>query len=1094
MNETHRWLSATRFGFAARAVTSGALLTVGLALAALGLGVVLGRLGLYGRLPPGVLLGWALAVAVMSFGVGWCRAALRRVSPGALAREIESAADLRSGSIGGLALPMPGSVSASLTDLADRRAVEWLQHHGRGALARPARRAKQSLGVGGSTFAAGLLLLALAGPRSAGGNSFWHPLATLMGPRGPVLLDVDRREVRRGDSVTVSVEARGRSRATLWLRSPGEQWSSTSVSLDSAGRASAVLGPLDSDRFLRATSGDRESETIRVVVRLPALITDLQLVASFPSYLERDAEPVVAGPEPVLLPVGTELSSRGRATVPLLMAEWRDGDRVAPLTVDGASFSGAFRVHRNGAWQLHVMVSDSGGLEEPPPELHVVALSDSVPVVAIPVPIVDTAIAPTLRQPVVIDARDDYALTRVEMVSWRVSGLGTIGDTVIENVPLTGNRVDRAVLQWSLDLNERGFIPGDTARFKVRAVDNAPRPQVGESRVYSLWLPSMSELRRAVADRSDALAEGSDSLLEMQRELTRQLEDLAAERQRDAGTGPDLGDRQGDLPFEAVERAQQLSEQQEAAIQRADALRRELRELSDAAWSAGITDPEFHRQLRDLQELLEMALSDELEQRLSELRDALEQLDPERVREALQQLANAADQLRSQLERGRELFERAAIEGELSASAAEADDLARRQGEWNETVAEAASDSAMAARESELSERADSLSSRLERLGERVREAGTGPEDLQSSSDRAGQAAEQMSSAAHEAGRGRRASARQSGQAASDILEPLASDLERQRDDLRNEWRAEVLEAMDRALVETARLAEQQQEVVRRLGRGESDPDVRAAQAAARSGVDKVRERLEAAAGKNALVSPQTGAALGFARLRMSEALEQLQRATPNTRRAGELAGEAVDGLNAVAYQLLRSRADVAGAESGSGLSEALERLADLAEQQGDINSEATGMLSLLPTAGEQLVQELAALAEQQRALGNELDRLQAEGDVSGAGELAEEAREIARELAAARLDPQTIERQEQLFRRLLNAGRTLRSEEEDQREERVSETADQRNVRLPPSGGPPPSEAPRFRYPTWDELRSLSPAERRLVLDYFRRLNDVRP
>jgi len=35
---------------------------------------------------------------------------------------------------------------------------------------------------------------------------------------------------------------------------------------------------------------------------------------------------------------------------------------------------------------------------------------------------------------------------------------------------------------------------------------------------------------------------------------------------------------------------------------------------------------------------------------------------------------------------------------------------------------------------------------------------------------------------------------------------------------------------------------------------------------------------------------------------------------------------------------------------------------------------------------------------------------------------------------------------------------------------------------------------APALRYPTWEELSRLTPDERRLVLDYFRRLNVPAP
>ncbi len=125
--------------------------------------------------------------------------------------------------------------------------------------------------------------------------------------------------------------------------------------------------------------------------------------------------------------------------------------------------------------------------------------------------------------------------------------------------------------------------------------------------------------------------------------------------------------------------------------------------------------------------------------------------------------------------------------------------------------------------------------------------------------------------------------------------------------------------------------------------------------------------------------------------------------------------------------------------------------------------------------------------------MAEELERMAAEEALPGATEeLAEEAEEIARQLESGVVDRQTLERQEQLFRRLLDAGRSLRSEEEDEREERQSETANPDNVRLPPSLDPDAlGVGARYPYPEWDQLRRFSPEERRLILDYFRRLND---
>jgi len=68
---------------------------------------------------------------------------------------------------------------------------------------------------------------------------------------------------------------------------------------------------------------------------------------------------------------------------------------------------------------------------------------------------------------------------------------------------------------------------------------------------------------------------------------------------------------------------------------------------------------------------------------------------------------------------------------------------------------------------------------------------------------------------------------------------------------------------------------------------------------------------------------------------------------------------------------------------------------------------------------------------------------------------------------------------------------RTLQGEKEDERKERESTTATGDSVRIPPAlRRQLEDEAGRVRLPTWEELQRLSPAERRIVVDYFRRLS----
>ena len=114
----------------------------------------------------------------------------------------------------------------------------------------------------------------------------------------------------------------------------------------------------------------------------------------------------------------------------------------------------------------------------------------------------------------------------------------------------------------------------------------------------------------------------------------------------------------------------------------------------------------------------------------------------------------------------------------------------------------------------------------------------------------------------------------------------------------------------------------------------------------------------------------------------MQQTREAISSASPNSREAADQAGGAVDGLNTAAHQLLRARGEVSGSQSGSGLAEALERLAQLAQQQGGLGQQGAGML---PMAGGGAIREqLQRLAAQQRALAQELEKLRGAGEYTG--------------------------------------------------------------------------------------------------------------
>ena len=154
----------------------------------------------------------------------------------------------------------------------------------------------------------------------------------------------------------------------------------------------------------------------------------------------------------------------------------------------------------------------------------------------------------------------------------------------------------------------------------------------------------------------------------------------------------------------------------------------------------------------------------------------------------------------------------------------------------------------------------------------------------------------------------------------------------------------------------------------------------------------------------------------------------------------------------------------------------------EAAQKQGQINSQAQSLMSMPNGMSSAQGQSLArALAQKQRQLAEQLEDA---GDAAGgdrAAQLAQEARQLAEALDNGRLDGGTLARQQQLFRRLLDAGKSLEKEERDDTGKREATSATG-NDAFGPGGKVDARAAVKFRPPTWQELRD--PVRRRAARD----------
>ena len=327
-------------------------------------------------------------------------------------------------------------------------------------------------------------------------------------------------------------------------------------------------------------------------------------------------------------------------------------------------------------------------------------------------------------------------------------------------------------------------------------------------------------------------------------------------------------------------------------------------------------------------------------------------------------------------------------------------------------------------------------------------------------------------------------------------MDRAASAMRDARAEQVKEWKRELTSELDQSVQELMQLAREERTLEQRARSGKAGDDQRGAQSAVEQGVDKASERLDGAAKKSALLSPRSQRAVADAREKVSQATRKVSQPSSGSggQQQASALGEAADALTKAAAALARDRerANVAG--SASGFSEMLQELQQAAQKQGQINGQAQSLMSMPGGPAGEAGQSLArALARQQRGVA---DQLEDAGDVAGgerAEQLAREARQLADRLDGGRLDAGTLARQQQLFRRLLDAGRSLEKEEREDSGKREA-TAARGMSGFTPGERVDARAATRFRPPTWEELRSLGAEERRAILDYFTRLNNAPP
>jgi hypothetical protein len=336
-----------------------------------------------------------------------------------------------------------------------------------------------------------------------------------------------------------------------------------------------------------------------------------------------------------------------------------------------------------------------------------------------------------------------------------------------------------------------------------------------------------------------------------------------------------------------------------------------------------------------------------------------------------------------------------------------------------------------------------------------------------------------------------------SAQRAGEAMDKAAQQLSSAREAQVDAWKTELSQQLDQSINETMQLARQQADLEQRARQSGNPQSMQGEQGALQQGVQQAAERLEQAGRQSSLLSQRSQKAMADAQRRVSQATQQMgQAGQPGSNEQAQNAmKDATEALNQALSSLVRDRERVNNAQSASGFTEMMEQLKQLAQQQGALNGQMQG-LNLLPggAQGDAAKQQARVLARQQRDVAKSLTDVSDADQTGRTDALAKEAQTLAQQIERSGIDPSVAARQQQLYRRLLDAGRFLEQDERDDQGPREAKSGSGIPSRTGVDGPQSGKAANKFAPPTWNELRGLGAEDRRMVIEYFRRLNGSTP
>ena len=626
------------------------------------------------------------------------------------------------------------------------------------------------------------------------------------------------------------------------------------------------------------------------------------------------------------------------------------------------------------------------------------------------------------------------------------------------------------------DLSELRLMPGDKLEywFEVWDNDGVNGSKSARSGTQVFEAPTLKEL----ADKQDAdneavkseLKESIKEAQELQRELDKMRRDMLDKKE---------------LNWQDKQKLENVMEKQKQLQQRIEKTTEQFKQNNQEQQSFKEMDERLLQKQQQVQELFENVLSEEMKKLYEEVQKLMEQMNKEDLQEKMEDLKMSQEDIEKELDRAMEQFKKMEVEQKAEDIANQLEELAEKQKELaEETKNEKGDNSEQQQKQEDLNKEFEDIRKQLDELEQKNSEL-ENPVDLPKTDEQEQDIQKEQEGSQQDMQKKENGKAGEKQQKAGEQMEQLAFQMKSAMGANEQEEHEEDMDALRQLLENIVELSFDQEAALNDLNRtAAKDPhlvDIGRQQKKMRDDAKVIEDSLFALSKRVPQLQAAVNREMNAVNENMDQAMEHLAVSRADLRgkpQAADKQQRAMTGLNNLALlldeALQQMQADPPPGPPGSGkckkpggkgsspgeskkmaktkanqkaLSKQLEEMKKALEKGGKKPGEkpgdkpgADGKPGGMGLPG--MSQQLAQLAAQQAAIRKEMQRAAQElnKDGSGAGQplqkLAEEMEKMEKDIVNKNITQETLKRQEDIMVRLLEAEKSERERELDQKRE----------------------------------------------------------